>query len=213
MRKAVVTVVVLVILLYWMAAPCAAVDVTEVGVQVRVMHDPFLRDGELALGVALGGYCRLVVSEGWTMRIELGSPLDLWLPGVALASAYAIGDRWAIEAQLGVQSDLLDSVYLTLNLGARVVLSGSGTSRLMVSSFPISLAGLHYVTSGDWSFSAAPSLNAFLDYTWATSGRVNVGQAIGMTLLPRYATSPMAIPLGGDFGLMIDSVTHVGLRL
>lgn len=212
MRKGVVMASVLVSLLYWLVTPCGAVDVTEIGVQIHVMQDPFLSDGELRLGVALGGYCRLVVSDEWTVHIQLGSPLDLWLPGVALAAAYAVGDRWTIEAQMGVQSDLADSVYLTLNLGARVALGGSETSRLMLSSFPISLSGLHYFNSGDWSFSLAPAVNAFLDYTWAASDRVNIGQAIGLTLLHHGAAPRMAIPLGGEHGLVFDSITHLGLE-
>jgi len=192
---------------------CAAIDVAEVGVELQVTHDPFLSDGRFRLSVGLGAYCKLSVTDEWMLRAEFGSPLEIWLPWAGLATSHTLGDRWILEARLAAQSDLLDSVYLTLNAGGRVLVAGSGRSRLMLSSFPVSLAGLFFFTSSDWSFLPAVALNVFLDYSWAASEKMILGQTIGFSVAElRGFGSPMALPIGEFYGLILQSVTHAGYR-
>jgi len=191
----------------------SALELDEVGIQVRLMHDPFLDDGNLRLAATVSGYCKIAVTEGWTMRAELGCPIDLWLPWIGLASSHRIGDRWAVEVQLAAQGDLAYSLYLTLNAGVRAVLASSDRSRLMLASFPVSIAGLWYFSPSDFMLVPSVSANAALDFAWAASEHLVLGQSLGLSVARLGGlSSETALPLGEAFGLLIDSRTRVGYR-
>jgi hypothetical protein len=188
-----------------------AIELTEVGIQVHLMHDPLLSDGDLRLGVGIGGYCKLAVADGWTMRAELGNPLEVFYPQFGLAVTYALGDRFAVEGQLRAQTDFRDLLYVSVNAGGRMLLAGSETSRLVLSSFPFALAGFRGWQS-EMSFLATAAANAHLDYSWVASEHVILGQAIGVSLARLGPDAEMALPLGEIYGVMIDSITHAGYR-
>ncbi len=210
MRQAVlVAAIVLVSCCSWVNVQ--AVNLVEMGIKVHVTHDPLLSEGSLRLVVSLGGYCKLAVADGWTMRAELGTPLGLFLPQLGLASTHSIGERIALEAQLWIQSDLMDSVFLTLSAGARAILVRSETSRLTLASFPFALVGFSG-WSGDASFFPSASLNAYFDYSWMASENVVLGQTIGLTVVQLGPEVEMALPLGELYGLRMDSTTHAGFR-
>ena len=211
MRQNTLLVILLVLSVAAVGFKCLAIDVTEVGIQVHVMHDPVLSGGELRLAVAISGYCRLFVDGGWTMRAQIGSLLDLFLPQISLAMTHAMGDRWAVEAQLWAKSDLQDSLYVTLSAGGRVLLAGSETSQLMLSSFPVTLGGLYY-WPGEWSFMPGATLNAYLDYAWTASEKLILGQTIGLSIAQLSPELPMAFPLDEAHGLVLDSMTRAGYR-
>lgn len=193
--------------------PSAAVDVEEIGVQVRLMHDPFLFDEGLKLAAAVSGYCKLGMAEGWTMRVELGNPLDVWLPWIGIASSHAIGDRWTAEVQLSAQGDIFYSLYLTLNAGVRALLAGSDRSRLMLASFPLSLAGLWYFDPSDFILIPSISANAALDFAWAASDHLVLGQSIGLSVVRLGDLfDETAFSLGDGFNLMLDARTRAAYR-
>lgn len=201
------------VVLFALCVPSAAVDLEEAGIQVRVLHDPLLSDGRLTLAVAVSGYCRLAVGDGWMVRAELGSLLDLFLPWIGISTSHVVGDRWMVEAQLAAQSDLRDSIYLTLSAGGRVLIAGSATSRLMLASFPLSLVGLWHFSPNDFALDVLVALNAALDFAWAASEHVILGQSFSLSVAGLGGlSSEMAFPLGEELGLILDSRTRVGVR-
>ena len=211
MRRATVVLLVLLGSVAFLSVCTQAIELSEVGIQVHLMHDPLLSDGSLRLGVGIGGYCRLAVADGWTMRAELGNPLEILYPQFGLALTYAIDDRIAVEGQLRAQTDFRDLLYVSLNAGGRMLLAGSETSRLALSSFPFVLAGFRG-WQGGMSFLATATANAYLDYSWVASEHVILGQAIGVSLARLGPDAKMALPLGEIYGLIIDSITHAGYR-
>jgi hypothetical protein len=188
-----------------------AVDLAEIGIKVHVTHDPLLSEGSLRLVVSLGGYCKLAVAEGWAMRVDLGTPLGLFLPQLGIGSTHSIGERIALEAQLWIQSNLMDSVFLTLTAGARAILVRSETSRLTLASFPFALVGF-FGWSGGGSYFPSASLNVYFDYSWMGSQNVVLGQTIGLTVVYLGPETEAALPLGELYGLRADSTTHAGFR-
>jgi len=191
----------------------SAVELEEVGVQVRLMHDPLLSGEGLSLAASVSGYCKLAMADGWTMRMEVGSPLGLWLPWVGFATTFAVGDRWAVEAQLAAQTDWRDSIYLTLNAGGRVLLAGSNRFRLMLASFPLSVAGLWYFSPSYFALIPSVSVNAALDLAWEASEHLILGESIGLSVARLGGLSTeMAFPLGEELGLILESRTRAGYR-
>jgi len=206
----------LLFVLFVLVALCGssfALEVNEVGIQVRLMHDPFLDDGNLRFAATVSGYCKIAVTEGWTMRAELGCPIDLWLPWVGLASSHEVGDRWAVEVQLAAQGDLVYSLHLTLNAGVRALLASSDRFRLMLASFPVSVTGLWYLSPSEFMLIPSISANATLDFAWAMSEHLVLGQSFGLSVARLGGLSTeMAFPLGEAVGLLIDSKTRIGYR-
>ena len=146
------------------------------------------------------------------LRAEGGSPLEIWLPWIGRATSHAFEDRWTLEARLAARSDLLDSVYLTLNVGGRALLATPRRVRVMLSSFPISLADSYY-RPGDWSFLPTLALNASLDYSWEPSERMVLGRTIGLSVAElRGFGSSMALPIGAHYGSILNTATHAGFR-
>jgi hypothetical protein len=208
MRRSVLVVFLLLMSLTSAGFQALAVQVTELGIQVHIFHDPLLSGGELRLAAAVSGYCRLFMDDGWTVRAQIGSPIDLFLPQIGVATTHAVGANWAVEAQLWMQTDFLDSVYFTLNGGGRVRVAGSGTSRMTLSSFPISLAALY--DSLGFLFVPSAHLNAYVDLSWAPSDHLVLGQTIGLSIARLGSEYDAAFPLDGIYGLTIESVTRAG---
>lgn len=192
--------------LYGMAA-----QVTEVGLLVHVMHDPLRSGGEVRLAAAVAAYGRLAIADGWTMRAEVGGPIDLFLPQLGIAVSRALGGRWAVEGQLWAQTDFQDSLYFSLNAGGRVLLAGSPSSHVLLSSFPLALVGLWF-WPGSVSVLPTAGLNAYLDVAWTPSSNLLLGQSIGVSLARLGPDREMAFPLGELYGLVFDSMTRVGYR-
>jgi len=191
---------------------CAqAVAMTEVGIQVHLTHNPLFSEGKLRLALGVGAYCKLALADRWTMRAELGNPLVALYPQFGVAVTYALGGRFAIEGQLWARTDFRDVLYVTLNTGGRMVLAGSETSRLILSSFPFALIGFRGWQEG-MSFFPRATANVYLDYSWLASEHVILGQAIGVSLSRLGPDVERVFPLGEMYGLLLDSITRAGYR-
>jgi len=126
----------------WAWAPCAAVDLREVGLQVVVSHHPLLVDGQVQLRASAGICGKFAITEGWMLRVSAGSLLRPRVPYASLATLHALGERWGAEAELSAEW-IGTMARVSLIGGARWALGAPGASRVMLSSFPVGLALLH----------------------------------------------------------------------
>ena len=195
----------------WICVAASAIGLAEIGLQVHITHDIYRSDDGLGLGVIVGGYCKVSMAEGWTMRAELSSPLLYFIPQLGIATTHALGDRLAVEAQLVIQTDFLETAYLTLLGGGRVLVAGTAESRVMASTFPLSLVGF-YSSYGGLSVFPMLVLNGYLDISWWPSEHWTIGQAIGFTAQERIGDQEMLFPLGDALGLRFGATTHAGYR-
>jgi len=202
---------VLVALVSALCASSVAAELAEIGIQVHLTHSPFRTESGLQLGVAVSGYCRVSVAEGWTMRAELSSPLASFMPQLGIATTHAVGERLAVEAQLLMQTDFQDTFFITLFGGGRARITGTTTSRVMVSTFPLTLAGF-YSSYGGFSLLPMLALNGYVDVTWWPTDHWAIGQAVGVAALQRVTDDEMLFPLGERYGLRFATTTHVGYR-
>ena len=196
----------------WTCVTAAAVGLAEIGLQVYVTHDIYRSDDGVGLGAIVGGYCKVSMAEGWMMRAELSSPLLYFIPQLGIATTHALGDRFAVEAQLVIQTDFLETAYLTLLGGGRVLIAGTAESRVMASTFPLSLVGFYSSYGSGLSVFPVPALNGYLDVSWWPSEHWTIGQAIGFTAVQRIADEEMLFPLGDGLGLRFGAMTHAGYR-
>lgn len=187
------------------------ISVTEVGIQFQVTHDPLQSEDGAKLALGAGGYCKLSVATDWIMRFELGSPLQAFAPQLGLALTYAVGPRTALEGQLTAQTAFDGFIHLAFYAGVRGILSGSATSRMMLSSFPLAVVAYGDTESG-LSFATSFSVNASLDVARAFSEHLVLGQAIGISVIRFGPAMDAAMPLGEDYGLMWSAITHAGYR-
>jgi hypothetical protein len=211
MRKALQVALVLLAGTAWIGLPGSAIDLGEIGLEIEVLPDPLRSDEGLQWGAALGAYCKVGIADGWTMRGEVTSPLFAFLPQFGLAATYAASARWAVEAQLTIQSTALGSLLFTLHGGGRVLVAGTGTSRLLFSSFPVALVGMH-TSYGGFSVFPVAGLNGYLDVSWLPSDHLIVGQSVGFSIAKLGPDVEMLFPLGEIHGLVLSATTHAGYR-
>ena len=187
------------------------IGVTEVGIQFQVTHEPLQSEDGVQLVLGAGGYCKLSIADDWIVRMELGSPLQAFAPQVGVAVTYAVGPRIALEGQLTAQTAFDGFIHLAFYAGARGILSGSATSRMMLSSFPLAVVAYGDTESG-LSFATSFSVNASLDVARAFSEHLVLGQAIGISVIRFGPAMDAAMPLGEDYGLMWSAITRAGYR-
>lgn len=203
---------VLTAILIGLAVACTAAELTEFGFQLNLSLQPFREEGNVRWWITVGAYGRITLDEEWRLRFVAGSGITAFAPFADVGLVRVYTPHLMVEGDLLLQSIPRRGLTATALVGGRYMSNSLAETRIELASFPLGwrLTSHGSELRGDFFLSG----NLTVDFTIGSPDAGLIGQALALSVLRKPSGSePPVIPLGGDWLLATQLITHIGVDL